>query len=296
MVVGHLPFNKDNFYEMYEAIKNEEPEWPSHLSADLADLLKEMLTKDPEKRITVADIREHPWVKAAGTRLIPVEANVKDGVFEITDEDLDCAICKISNIFTVARAVSRFKKAGSMGRARREASRSSEGSGDQLPTAAELSASPLAMEPQAAPPLMFDSPKSDAVELTPIEEGKSFDLDEAPPIVLSESPSGSGSEGDDPLVRRLADIAIEKSQEIIIPPEPAHPKTKESAQRQKTIKVLDEPTVSSPSSDNIPTPPGASNAYLSNARFNQDMVQPVLPKAAEDKLKKEAKQGSSPNQ
>ncbi|GAC98341.1 likely protein kinase [Pseudozyma hubeiensis SY62] len=128
MVVGHLPFNKDNFYAMYEAIKNDEPEYPDHLSDDLKDLLQKMFIKDPAKRITVPQMREHPWTLAVEDGiLLSKEDNLEAMVSEITDEDLDCAICKITNIFTFARAVSRFKKGGSMHRARQETMRSSSG-------------------------------------------------------------------------------------------------------------------------------------------------------------------------
>ncbi|PWY97001.1 Pkinase-domain-containing protein [Testicularia cyperi] len=128
MVVGHLPFNKDNFYEMYEAIKNDEPEYPDFLSENLVDLLKRMLTKDPNKRITVPEIREHPWVlEAPEGQLLSKEENLEKLVIEITEEELDCAICKITNIFTFARAISRFKKGGSVARAKREATRSTSG-------------------------------------------------------------------------------------------------------------------------------------------------------------------------
>lgn len=130
MVVGHLPFNKDNFYELYQSIKNDDPDYPSHLSADLKDLLQKMLAKDPQKRITVPQMREHPWTKAVQDGiLLSKEENIEKVVSEITDEDLDCAICKITNIFTFARAISRFKKGASVYRAR-EATRSTSGASE----------------------------------------------------------------------------------------------------------------------------------------------------------------------
>ncbi len=132
MCVGHLPFQKDNFYEMYEAIKNDEPELPPHLSSDLADLLRRMLAKDPERRITVPEMRQHAWTQQVDDGiLLSKDDNLEKVVSEITDEDLDCAICKITNIFTFARAISRFKKGGSVNRARREASRSTSGSSNR---------------------------------------------------------------------------------------------------------------------------------------------------------------------
>lgn len=69
-----------------------------------------MLEKDPSKRITISDIRVHPWVTQNGQHpLISRAENLEGLVHELTEEDLRSAITKISTLFTVMKAVSKFK-------------------------------------------------------------------------------------------------------------------------------------------------------------------------------------------
>ena len=126
MVVGRLPFDKDQFLELYRAIREDEPEYPSHLSEDLVDILKRFLCKDPEKRMTTDQLREHPWVTQHGKRPMPSkEENLADVVEEITEEEVEKAIVRAGSIFTVVRAIGRFKARAS---SRRTASTASTGS------------------------------------------------------------------------------------------------------------------------------------------------------------------------
>lgn len=75
------------------------PEYPSHLSDSLVDLLRRLLNKDPSKRATIPEIREHPWTTGDGEiHLIPQEENLMDLVWEITDKELDEAVCRITSV------------------------------------------------------------------------------------------------------------------------------------------------------------------------------------------------------
>lgn len=61
MCVGQLPFVDDNLQNVLQKIIYADPHYPSYLSQSLKDLLKKMLIKDPEHRITIEKIKEHPW-------------------------------------------------------------------------------------------------------------------------------------------------------------------------------------------------------------------------------------------
>ncbi|OHS93362.1 hypothetical protein TRFO_40340 [Tritrichomonas foetus] len=61
MVVGQLPFEDDNVQRMMQKIIYTEPKYPNTISAQLRDLLKRLMEKDPQKRITLMKIKEHPW-------------------------------------------------------------------------------------------------------------------------------------------------------------------------------------------------------------------------------------------
>lgn len=45
---------------------------PSHLSGPARDLIPRMLVVDPMKRITIREIREHPWFEAQLPRYLAV--------------------------------------------------------------------------------------------------------------------------------------------------------------------------------------------------------------------------------
>ncbi|KAJ3001742.1 hypothetical protein HKX48_002725, partial [Thoreauomyces humboldtii] len=60
---GHLPFTDTNTTELYKKIANGIYETRTqYMSPDSADLIKRMLTVDPNERATIAEIRNHRWV------------------------------------------------------------------------------------------------------------------------------------------------------------------------------------------------------------------------------------------
>lgn len=93
MIFGRLPFVSDDEYSMFQTIVKQDvfiprrrlkpvevttdTQWPRHtpdcmreeyelvyedIDEELWDLLKRLLTKDPVKRITLKEIKHHPWV------------------------------------------------------------------------------------------------------------------------------------------------------------------------------------------------------------------------------------------
>lgn len=63
LVVGRLPFDDSqaNVQKILQKIAFSEPFYPRFISAELKDLLQKMLCKQPDKRITISEIRKHPW-------------------------------------------------------------------------------------------------------------------------------------------------------------------------------------------------------------------------------------------
>lgn len=57
---GHIPFNRSGVLEMYEAIKEDTAQLPDDENPHFRDLIMRLLEKDPEKRITMPDIRVRP--------------------------------------------------------------------------------------------------------------------------------------------------------------------------------------------------------------------------------------------
>ncbi|KAL0442932.1 UNVERIFIED_CONTAM: Calcium-dependent protein kinase [Sesamum latifolium] len=67
LLSGVPPFWAENEKGIFDAILKEEVDfdsqpWPS-ISNSAKDLVRKMLTKDPKKRITSAQVLEHPWIK-----------------------------------------------------------------------------------------------------------------------------------------------------------------------------------------------------------------------------------------
>ncbi|RZC85631.1 hypothetical protein C5167_026303 [Papaver somniferum] len=59
-----LPFDDTNMPNLLKKIKGGIYTLPSHLSDGARDLILRMLVVDPMKRITIPEIRQHPWFQA----------------------------------------------------------------------------------------------------------------------------------------------------------------------------------------------------------------------------------------
>ncbi|ORY98975.1 kinase-like domain-containing protein [Syncephalastrum racemosum] len=65
MCTGELPFTGPNFIDLYHNIRQGSPVYPDGMDPDLRSLLECMLDKDPETRITLAEIKSHAWLTSA---------------------------------------------------------------------------------------------------------------------------------------------------------------------------------------------------------------------------------------
>jgi serine/threonine protein kinase len=61
LVAGCLPFQDGELQRLLHSIVHDEITYPSFISPALTDLLQKMLVKNPENRISVAKIKQHPW-------------------------------------------------------------------------------------------------------------------------------------------------------------------------------------------------------------------------------------------
>ncbi|KAK5197001.1 hypothetical protein LTR96_000701 [Exophiala xenobiotica] len=108
---GRIPFEKTGIFELYDAIKGEDPELPADDDEDFRDLMTKLLEKDPQKRIKMSELRDHPWVTRRGTdKLLSEEENTSDLVDPPTEAEMNSAITtNMRNVMTVVKAVNKFK-------------------------------------------------------------------------------------------------------------------------------------------------------------------------------------------
>jgi hypothetical protein len=64
MLFNRPPFVARRLGDLYQSIKSEALSIPGDISPELRDLFDRLLEKNPSKRITLPEIREHPWTQA----------------------------------------------------------------------------------------------------------------------------------------------------------------------------------------------------------------------------------------
>ncbi|BBN06438.1 5'-AMP-activated protein kinase, catalytic alpha subunit [Marchantia polymorpha subsp. ruderalis] len=72
LLCGSLPFDDENIPNLFKKIKGGIYTLPSHLSPGARDLIPRMLLVDPMKRVTIPEIRQHPWFQAHLPRYLAV--------------------------------------------------------------------------------------------------------------------------------------------------------------------------------------------------------------------------------
>ena len=66
MICGFLPFEHRDTGALYKKIIAGDYVTPPFLSRDAKDIMKRLLTTDPHRRWSLAQIAEHPWCTAGG--------------------------------------------------------------------------------------------------------------------------------------------------------------------------------------------------------------------------------------
>ncbi|GME29025.1 Calcium/calmodulin-dependent protein kinase kinase 1 [Neofusicoccum parvum] len=89
---GRIPFEKTGMIELYDAIRSDNIQL-EECDEDFADLMHRIFEKDPDKRITMDELRDHPWVTRRGTDcLLPKEENIAAIIEPPTEEEVNAAI------------------------------------------------------------------------------------------------------------------------------------------------------------------------------------------------------------
>lgn len=110
-VYGHVPFHDDNIVALYSKIRHQSVEFPHEPSVSdrLKNLIRRMLIKDPNKRMTLPEIKVDSWVTKAGACPLPTEEDNCELV-EVTEEDVAKVITSIPKLDTLILIKHMLKK------------------------------------------------------------------------------------------------------------------------------------------------------------------------------------------
>lgn len=107
---GRIPFSRPGILDVYEAIKMDDALMPEGEDPAFVDLVGRILDKDPDKRITMAELREHAWVTKAGTDPLLSDENCAHLVEPLNELELNRAFTrKMNHLLCMMKAIHRFK-------------------------------------------------------------------------------------------------------------------------------------------------------------------------------------------
>ncbi|KAI9502790.1 kinase-like domain-containing protein [Coemansia spiralis] len=109
-VYGELPFKGSTVFDIIDSISAGEISYPGPYDEQLQNLLSRMMERNPDTRITISEIRGHPWVTQNGTFELPSkEINCQHIVDTITKEDVDNVLQPIFDIIPLINAFAKLR-------------------------------------------------------------------------------------------------------------------------------------------------------------------------------------------
>lgn len=164
---GKLPFNGSYALDMYKAIRETQFSLPDGEDPDFVDLITRILDKDNSTRITLREVRNHPWVTKNGQDpLLSEEENCSDMVATPNELEMNHAFTrKMDHLICVLKAIQRFKGLVSHSRVTTPRTTHGHGSGEELSAKPPMSVSSSEPPPEAAGPIKPKSIAEEAAEL-----------------------------------------------------------------------------------------------------------------------------------
>uniref|UniRef100_A0A8C0HQM2 non-specific serine/threonine protein kinase n=1 Tax=Buteo japonicus TaxID=224669 RepID=A0A8C0HQM2_9AVES len=106
-VYGKCPFIDEYILGLHNRIKNKPVEFPE--DEELKELILRMLDKNPETRITVPEIKMHPWLTKGGEEPLPLEEE-HCTVVEVTEEEVKNSVKTIPSLPAVILVKAMLRK------------------------------------------------------------------------------------------------------------------------------------------------------------------------------------------
>ncbi|XP_028275226.1 calcium/calmodulin-dependent protein kinase kinase 1b isoform X2 [Parambassis ranga] len=110
-VFGKCPFYDEYIVSLHNKIKNKAVEFPETpvISNELRELTERMLDKKPETRITIPEVKLHPWVTENGLNPLPLEEEHCTAL-EVTEEEVQNSVKLIPSLSAVILVKSMLRK------------------------------------------------------------------------------------------------------------------------------------------------------------------------------------------
>ncbi|KAG6934682.1 calcium/calmodulin dependent protein kinase kinase 2, partial [Chelydra serpentina] len=110
-VFGQCPFMDERILSLHSKIKTQPLEFPDQpdITEDFKDLIMRMLNKNPESRISVPEIKLHPWVTKNGAEPLPTE-DENCTLIEVTEEEVENSVKHIPSLATVILVKTMIRK------------------------------------------------------------------------------------------------------------------------------------------------------------------------------------------
>jgi serine/threonine protein kinase len=88
MRAGRLPFDDHNVRALLLKVRSGRYNIPKYVAPEVQDLIGRMLVVDPKNRITLAQIRQHPWFTENDV-ILPVPRVLFDATEQLDSSDSD---------------------------------------------------------------------------------------------------------------------------------------------------------------------------------------------------------------
>lgn len=96
LLCGTLPFDDESIPNLFKKIKSCMYSLPSHLSHQSRDLIFRMLGVDPMKRITLAEVRQHPWFQHKLPAYLSLPPEAIESQEKYIDDEIVVKVCNLN--------------------------------------------------------------------------------------------------------------------------------------------------------------------------------------------------------
>ena len=90
-----MPYDDNNLPSLYEKIKSAKYIMPRYLTYQAKDLIKRLMHPNPLERLTIAEIKNHPWYLIKLPFYLQVMDVAKPDIEDKIDEEIFAMVCEV---------------------------------------------------------------------------------------------------------------------------------------------------------------------------------------------------------